>query len=377
MSSAQTWDPANYARHARFVSDLGSPVLELLAPQPGERILDLGCGDGVLTKQLVDLGCDVVAVDSSAAQVEAARKLGLDARVMSGEALPFEAEFDAVFSNAVLHWIKRADPMIAAVYRSLKPGGRFVAECGGDGCVQKIRTALVQALDRRGMDGEAHVPWYFPTPGDYATRLERAGFRVDSIALVPRPTPLPGDIIGWLETFAQSFFDGLSGAARAEYLQEVRDVLEPQLRDGTGTWVADYVRLRFAATRTTPVRQHQSDQAAEFLFSYGTLQLEVVQMATFGRLLTGTADVLPGFEASLLEIDDEANVSMSGKTHHPIARFTGRAADSVAGTVLTVTAEELRSADRYEVAPYERVAVTLGSGIRAWVYVDGRRVARH
>jgi trans-aconitate methyltransferase len=243
----QTWDPASYARNARFVSDLGSPVVELLAPRPGERILDLGCGDGALTKKLVDLGCEVVAIDSSAPQVEAARKLGLDARVMGAEDLPFHEEFDAVFSNAVLHWIKNADLMIAGVFRSLKPGGRFVAECGGYGCVDKVKTALVQALNRRGMDGEGRVPWYFPTPGDYATRLERAGFRVDSIALIPRPTPLPGDIIGWLEVFAQSFLHGLDDTARKEYLQEVRATLEPQLLDDTGTWIADYVRLRFAA----------------------------------------------------------------------------------------------------------------------------------
>ena len=249
MSTSQTWDPETYARNARFVSDLGSPVVELLAPQPGERILDLGCGDGVLTRKLVDLGCEVVAVDSSAPLIEAATALGLDARLMSAEALVFDNEFDAVFSNAVLHWIKRADPVIAGVHRALKPGGRFVAELGGYGCVDKIRTALVGALNRRGLDGESRAPWYFPTPEDYGARLERAGFRVDRIALIPRPTPLPGDVIGWLETFAQSFLDGLSGEARAEYLQEVRTALEPQLRDGDGTWIADYVRLRFAATK--------------------------------------------------------------------------------------------------------------------------------
>jgi trans-aconitate methyltransferase len=249
MSVSQTWDPTSYARHARFVSDLGSPVVDLLAPQPGERVLDLGCGDGALTKKLVDLGCLVVAVDSSAPQIEAARKLGLDAHVISADALPFQEEFDAVFSNAVLHWIKDADRMIAAVYRSLRPGGRFIAECGGYGCVHKIRTALVQALDRRGISGEARVPWYFPTPGDYATRLERAGFRVDNIALIPRPTPLPGDVTGWLETFAQSFLMALPSSAREEYLQEVRSTLEPQLRESDGIWVADYVRLRFAATK--------------------------------------------------------------------------------------------------------------------------------
>ena len=249
MSTIQTWDPNTYAKNARFVSDLGAPVLELLSPQPGERILDLGCGDGALTKKLADLGCTVVGVDSSAPQVEAARRLGLEAHVLNGEDLPYLEEFDAVFSNAVLHWIKRADAMIEGVYRSLRPGGRFVAECGGHGCISKIRVALVQALDRRGVDGESRVPWYFPTPGDYATRLEHAGFRVNSIALIPRPTPLPGDIIGYLETFGQSFLAGLSGQARAGYLEEVRAMLEPQLLNSDRVWVADYIRLRFSATK--------------------------------------------------------------------------------------------------------------------------------
>ena len=249
MATAQTWDPACYARNARFVSDLGSPVVDLLAPKPGERILDLGCGDGVLTKKLADLGCEVVGIDSSVPQVEAARELGVNAFAMSAEDLQYEEEFDAVFSNAVLHWIRRPNVVLAGAYRSLKPGGRFVAECGGHGCVHKIRTALVEALERRGLDGEARVPWYFPSPGDYATRLERAGFRVDSIALIPRPTPLPGDIIGWLETFALNFFQGFSDEDRSDYLHEVRSVLEPQLRDASGVWVADYVRLRFAASK--------------------------------------------------------------------------------------------------------------------------------
>jgi SAM-dependent methyltransferase len=249
MPGTQSWDPITYAKNARFVSDLGSPVVELLSPQPGERILDLGCGDGVLTKRLADLGCAVVAVDSSAPQVEAARRLGLEAYVMNGEELPFREEFDAVFSNAVLHWIHRADAMIEAVYRSLRRGGRFVAECGGHGCVQKIRTALVHALDRRGIPGESRVPWYFPTPEDYKSRLERAGFRVDRIALIPRPTALPGNIIGYLETFGHSFLEGLSGQVRDEFLQEVQDELKPQLVNSEGVWVADYVRLRFAAVK--------------------------------------------------------------------------------------------------------------------------------
>jgi SAM-dependent methyltransferase len=247
--SAQSWDPGRYATHARFVSDLGAPVVDLLAPKPGERILDLGCGDGALTRKLVELGCDVVGVDSSAPQIEAARALGLDARVASGERLDFSGEFDAVFSNAALHWMKAADDVIAGVFRALRTGGRFVGEFGGHGCVHEIRTALVGALNRRGIDGESLVPWYFPTAGEYKARLERGGFRVDFIALIPRPTPLPGDLVGWFETFGETFTSALLPEARAEYLQEVRSALEPRLRDGSGTWIADYVRLRFAATQ--------------------------------------------------------------------------------------------------------------------------------
>lgn len=124
-----------------------------------------------------------------------------------------------------------------------------MAECGGHGCVHKIRTALVEALNRRGIDGESRVPWYFPTPGDYASRLERAGFRVNMIALIPRPTPLPGDILGFLETFGESFVAGLSPQARQEFLHEIRQTLEPQLVNSDGVWIADYVRLRFSATK--------------------------------------------------------------------------------------------------------------------------------
>jgi trans-aconitate methyltransferase len=250
--TAQSWDPDRYAKHARFVAELGAPVVDLLAPEPGERILDLGCGDGALTLTLSRLGCDVVGVDASPEQVAAARRLGLDARVGSGERLAFSSEFDAVFSNAALHWMKQADQVIAGVHAALRPGGRFVGELGGHRCVHAIRTALVDGLRRRGVDGEARVPWYFPTPGDYATRLERGGFRVDSIALIPRPTPLPGDVVGWLETFGESFTSALPAEARAAYVQEVREALGPRLRDASGTWIADYVRLRFRATRVGP-----------------------------------------------------------------------------------------------------------------------------
>jgi trans-aconitate methyltransferase len=245
----QTWNPDVYARNARFVSELGQPVVELLAPRPAERILDLGCGDGALTRRLADLGCEVIGVDASAAQVAAARALGLDARVADGHALDFHGEFDAVFSNAALHWMRDAPRVLAGVHRALRPGGRFVAECGGDGCVATIHRALVEALDARGHDGRAATPWYFPTADDYGEKLTAAGFAVRYIALIPRPTPLPGDILGWLETFAESFTRVLPAPERAAYLQEVRARVQPALCDAAGAWTADYVRLRFAATK--------------------------------------------------------------------------------------------------------------------------------
>jgi trans-aconitate methyltransferase len=247
VSTQQSWDPDTYARNARFVSDLGAPVLELLAPQPGERILDLGCGDGALTARLAALRCSVVGVDGSAAQVEAACRLGLDARVGDGQRLNFDAEFDAVFSNAAIHWMKQPDDVIAGVSRALKPGGRFVAEFGGYGCVEKIKRALIASLASRGIDGERLNPWYFPTVEDYSARLVRGGFAIRYIALIPRPTPLPTEINGWLETFAQAFIAPLEVGERARFIDDVRESLRPELCNADGMWFADYVRLRFAA----------------------------------------------------------------------------------------------------------------------------------
>jgi len=245
----QRWDPDRYARNARFVAELGQPVVALLVPQAGERILDLGCGDGALTRRLGEVGASVVGVDSSAEMVAATRTAGLDARVMSGEALAFDGEFDAVFSNAALHWMLRPALVIAGVWRALKPGGRFVGEMGGHGNVQHIKTALVAALDRRGLDGKAAVPWYFPTPAEYGGLLQAQGFRVRAIELIPRPTPLPGDIVAWLDNFAESFTRRVPAAERTGLLDEVAEALRPHLCSADGTWSADYVRLRFAADK--------------------------------------------------------------------------------------------------------------------------------
>jgi SAM-dependent methyltransferase len=249
QTHSQTWDPERYARNARFVADLGAPVVELLAPQAGERILDLGCGDGVLTAKLAAMGCDVVGVDTSRPQIEAARKLGVDARVMDGENLAFDNEFDAVFSNAALHWMRHPDKVIGGVYRALRPKGRFVAEFGGHGCVATIKKALVEALNRRNINGEAAIPWFFPTVEDYSQRLAQGGFATNYIALIPRPTALPGNVTAWLETFAESFTNSLPPADRPAYLAEVQESLRPHLCDAQGHWTADYVRLRFSAKK--------------------------------------------------------------------------------------------------------------------------------
>ncbi len=245
----QSWDPDRYARSARFVADLGMPVVELLNPKQGERILDLGCGDGALTERLVAFGCLVVGVDGSAEQVEAARKRGLDVSVGDGQALSYDNEFDAVFSNAALHWMKHSDAVIAGVWQALKPGGRFVAECGGAGNVATIVAAVYQALQSRGIDPEPINPWYFPTPEIYTQQLQAQRYAVTSMELIPRPTPLPGDIIDWLEVFTGTFLNAVPDADRSAAMYEIRNVLHSDLCDEEGQWTADYVRLRFAATK--------------------------------------------------------------------------------------------------------------------------------
>lgn len=248
-SPQQDWKAERYAEHAHFVPALGQAVLDLLAPQTGERILDLGCGDGVLTAKIAATGASVYGVDGSADMVAAATARGLEARVMDGMNLQFDHEFDAVFSNAALHWMKSdPDAVIRGVARALKPGGRFVAEMGGHGCVAAITLALVVAIERRGVAAVAsRIPWYFPTVDDYRGRLERGGFAVDYIALIPRPTPLPTDMTGWIETFGDALLRQLPAEARAAARDDAVALLRPVLCDEQGRWTADYMRLRFAA----------------------------------------------------------------------------------------------------------------------------------
>lgn len=241
----QGWNPQRYAATARFVTELGAPVVELLAPRPGERILDLGCGDGPLAVQLAAQGCAVVGVDASPGMVAAARALGVDARVMDGQALGFDGGFDAVFSNAALHWMADGAAVIDGVWRALEPGGRFVGEFGGRGNVAAIVAALNAARERRALP--ARSPWFNPGPEQYSAMLAARGFTVTTMQHFPRPTPLPGPLRDWLENFAGAFLEGV--VQRTAFLDEVVTALRPGLCDAAGRWSVDYVRLRFAALR--------------------------------------------------------------------------------------------------------------------------------
>jgi len=246
----QTWDPNSYAQNAAFVPNLGAGAIEWLAPQPGERILDLGCGDGQLTQRIAESGATVIGIDASEQMVAAARARGLKADKGNAEKLPYPNHtFEAVFSNAALHWIRDQDDMLAQVKRVLRAGGRFVAEMGGHGNIAAIRVGFAAVLAQRGFASLGDRGNYYPTQDAYAQRLERHGFSVKRILLFPRPTPLnESGMKGWLNTFCRGTLDNLPADLRDVVVNETVALLAPALRDKDGRWTADYVRLRFIAT---------------------------------------------------------------------------------------------------------------------------------
>jgi trans-aconitate methyltransferase len=242
----QAWDAGEYARVGRFVAEQAGKIVGWLGARRGERILDLGCGDGALTEQIAASGAVVVGVDASAGMVEAAKRRGLDARLMRAEAMEFSGEFDAVFSNAAMHWMKQQEPVLAGVRRALKPGGRFVAEMGGQGNIAAIRVAVAAVLARHGVERGDDENQFF-TAEEYRGKLERAGFRVEEIELVPRVTLVKEGMRAWLETFRSGVLGRFEEGERAAALEEMVALLEPVLRDREGKWWADYVRLRWRA----------------------------------------------------------------------------------------------------------------------------------
>ncbi|ELZ28796.1 methyltransferase [Halosimplex carlsbadense 2-9-1] len=252
------WDPEAYDDDTGFVHEYGGSVVDLLDPQPGERVLDLGCGTGHLTADIAERVGEsgvAVGVDASVEMVERARERYPDLRFALADAREYapDRSFDAVFSNAALHWIPRDDqPAVAErVADLLPPGGRFVAELGGTGNVAAIVDAAVAELRARGY--EAANPWYFPTVGDHAAALEAAGFEVRLARLFDRPTELEGGregLANWLDVFGDSLFADLDDAETDAAVSAVEERLRNDLFDAdTGTWTADYRRLRFVAVR--------------------------------------------------------------------------------------------------------------------------------
>lgn len=249
------WHAASYRQHAGFVADLAADLLEWLAPASGERILDIGCGDGALSERIMAAGTRVTGLDASPDMAEAARRRGLD--VVTGDAQQLATlekaghAYDAVFSNAALHWMN-SDPqsVIEQVLARLKPGGRFVAEMGGDGNIAPIRAALRAEAELAGLEPDRIDPWYFPTETAYIDRLTHAGFHIERSHCFDRPTELPGDVADWLTTLARPFVTAFAeGQARDAYIEAVRNRLLGEIYHHDGQWVAPYVRLRFMARK--------------------------------------------------------------------------------------------------------------------------------
>ena len=250
---AQKWNPQLYDNKHSFVAEMGAGVIELLAPQLGERILDLGCGTGHLTQEIANQGAEVIGVDSSTEMIEEGKFLfpELDLRVGNGEKLDFNQEFTAVFSNAAIHWMKNGEQVIKGVNRALKPGGRFVAEFGGKGNVNKIVSTLVETLEAKGYETQGKNPWYFPSIVEYGNLLEKNSFELTFALLLDRPTPLQGEdgLRNWLKMFAEnSFFTGISEEKQEIILQQVEEKCRSHLYR-EGIWYADYRRLRIVAIK--------------------------------------------------------------------------------------------------------------------------------
>ncbi|KAI9489312.1 S-adenosyl-L-methionine-dependent methyltransferase [Zychaea mexicana] len=252
-----SWSASNYDTHASFVPKLGNIILDKLDAKPSERILDFGCGDGVLTQQLAQKCHTVVGIDASPDMIAKAKQLrqGIaEYHVADGHCLDdwFDEQkqepFDAVFSSATLHWLKEPAKAIRGIHHVLKPNGRMVAEFGGFMNCGEVHTALITAMNRRGHDGKALSPWYFPSEAEYSKLLEANGFRVDSIELVPRMTQLNTDIAGWLTTFGFAFLEVLkTEQERQEVLAEIMEHLRPVYQREDGKWFIMYVRLRVVA----------------------------------------------------------------------------------------------------------------------------------
>ena len=254
LNPASCWSPTDYAANAAFVPALGEAALASLAPQPGELILDIGCGDGTLTSKIVAAGARVIGLDASEAMVEAARAKGVDAFVADAQALDLDeqamrfGQFDAAFSNAALHWMLDPDAVASGVHGLLRRGGRFVGEMGGEGNLAMLRGGIRAELHSRGYPVPPDDPQWYPTVEEFVRLYSHAGFTEIQAHLFARPTPLPTGLAAWVKTFRAGWLDvaQVPTDARDEVAAAVEARLAPALRLPDGSWFADYVRLRFA-----------------------------------------------------------------------------------------------------------------------------------
>jgi SAM-dependent methyltransferase len=254
LNPSSRWSASDYASNAAFVPALGSAALDMLAPQSGEFIVDLGCGDGVLTRKIMEAGARVIGLDASPEMVEAARSRGVDAFVADAQALDLEGQaarfgqFDAAFSNAALHWMLDPDAVATGVFSVLKPGGRFVGEMGGQGNLYALRTGIRAELTARGYRLPDEDPQWYPRVEEFQRLYSCAGFTDIRAHLIPRPTPLPTGVAGWVKTFRRGWLEvaGVAEADRDDVAVAVEARLQPHLQQADGSWTADYVRLRFS-----------------------------------------------------------------------------------------------------------------------------------
>ena len=238
-ASTSRWDAADYARVGAFVAELGAAALELLDPQPGEHILDVGCGDGTLTRKIVSRGATVTGIDDSLEMIRAAHANGVDALVVDAADMHFDAQFDAVFSNAALHWILDRTAVAAGIFRALRPGGRFAGEMGGEGNLARLRGALDEVLVNRGYVPPAESSNWYPSPEEFAAVYEAAGFEQIDARLIDRPTDIEHGMAAWVTTFRRGWLD------RADVPEGERAEIGSAVAERVGTNIADYVRLRF------------------------------------------------------------------------------------------------------------------------------------
>jgi SAM-dependent methyltransferase len=239
VTSTSKWDAADYAKVGAFVAELGAAALHLLDPQPGERILDVGCGEGTLTRKIVERGASVLGIDNSPEMIAAARAAGVDALLMDAADMPFSAEFDAAFSNATLHWVLEKEQAARAIFRAVRPGGRFAGEMGGEGNLQRLRDALDEELIIRGYVPPVEASNWYASPEDFAAVYEAAGFREVDARLIERPTPIEHGVGAWVTTFRKGWLD------QAQVPEDERGDIGAAVADRIGSNIADYVRLRF------------------------------------------------------------------------------------------------------------------------------------